>query len=318
MATLRIDPWDPRQGISLEAFQELREPPASVDTDIEAVPWSPRATTAPLVVPLCGFVDGVRRIDLFLFLEEGAAMAPALAGSWATGAAWASIPPRIDPVKVGRSLIVGGDLKADDIVTTIGETTLHYRSMPVPGLSPLDPVQGLQNTMRKAEADLAADIIEQGEAELVILDGPLTYYSAEGPVVGLIKRQTKVYLPRDRIEILSRLGMAERTPLFTLTKQRLARYSWYARIGGRRVIDGTMTDIVRLELPIEIGLESAIQIADLVTAILPRFASELGRDPRAPRNLYPVGRLEADLRHRLGNQELVRRSLESSLWEKYA
>jgi hypothetical protein len=78
-----------------------------------------------------------------------------------------------------------------------------------------------------------------------------------------------------------------------------------------------MTGVVRLEVPREIGIERARSLADLATAVLPRFASVVGRDPRAPQNLYPVGELERVLRHRLGDAALVRRSLEVSLWETY-
>ena len=42
---------------------------------------------------------------------------------------------------------------------------------------------------------------------------------------------------------------------------------------------------------------------------LGRYASEPYKDPRAPQNLYPIGGLERDLRHRLGDARLVFRAL---------
>ena len=66
----------------------------------------------------------------------------------------------------------------------------------------------------------------------------------------------------------------------------------------------------------ESRVEEAIQLADLTASILPRFASRVGRDPRAPQNLYPVGRLESVLRHRLGDPLLLRRSLEAAVWRE--
>ena len=49
---------------------------------------------------------------------------------------------------------------------------------------------------------------------------------------------------------------------------------------------------------------------------LPRFASDPVRDPRAPQNLYPVGALEARLRHRLGDPLLIRRATLAHLHEE--
>jgi hypothetical protein len=170
--------------------------------------------------------------------------------------------------------------------------------------------------MRTAEAQLAIDVFECGRADLVVQDGPLTYF-VDGPVVGLIKRQSRAYLPADRHPILAALGTGERTPLFRLGEQRLERYTWYARIAPGRRIDGTMTGIIRLEVPAEVGLERAVELAELATATMPHFASAIGRDPRAPQNLYPVGQLERVLRHRLGDPELLRRAVEVSLWTAY-
>jgi hypothetical protein len=47
--------------------------------------------------------------------------------------------------------------------------------------------------------------------------------------------------------------------------------------------------------------------------MLPRFASDAARDPRAPQNLYPIGGLEAQLKHRLGDPAVVRRAIEAQL-----
>jgi hypothetical protein len=53
----------------------------------------------------------------------------------------------------------------------------------------------------------------------------------------------------------------------------------------------------------------AIRLADRVSASLPRFASDRHKDPRAPQNLYPIGGLERELRHRLGDREMAIRAL---------
>jgi hypothetical protein len=320
MPRLRVDPWDPEYGGSVE-LEELA--PASVDLAVETDRWHVRAPQAVGRLPQCAFVDGVRRIDLRLYAEEADSVAPALAGSWAVGSAWAAEPPSIGQVEVGRALVVGGGLRHPDLVARIGEQSLQYPCRSVSGRSPTDPIQGLQNQMREAEANLASRIFGSGEAELLILDGPLSYFVAgqvagqgAGPVVGLIKRQSRAYLPPERSDILGSLEPGTRTPLFGIGDQQLTRYSWYARIASGRPIDGVMTGIVRLEVSAESDIDQAVRLADLTAAILPRFASRIGRDPRAPQNLYPVGRLESVLRHRLGDPLLLRRSLEAAVWRE--
>jgi hypothetical protein len=315
LTLLRVDPWDPEYGASaVDLLAE--EGPQSIEFAIEDRPWQPVAPSPVDEIPCCAFVDGVRRIDVRLFAEEDSHIAPALAGSWAVGSAWSTRPPVINDVVVGRNLVVGGGLAHPHLNAQVGDDVFAYEFIGVSGADPLDPIVGLQNVMRTAEARLATDVFERGDADLVVQDGPLTYF-VNGPVVGLIKRQSRAYLPPDRHPILAALATGERTPLFRLGEQRLERYTWYARIAPGRRIDGTMTGIVRLEVPAEVGLERAFELADLVTATLPHFASAIGRDPRAPQNLYPVGQLERMLRHRLGNVELLRRALEVTLWEAY-
>lgn len=315
MAILRVDPWDPEYGTSLE-FELENDLPQAVELDVEPAAWMPITPPAIEGIPCCAFVDGVRRIDLRLFAEESSAMAPALAGSWACGVAWSTRPPSVGEVVVGRTLVVGGGLTHHDLTPQIGGDDLHYVFVGVAGATPIDPIVGLQNIMREAEGVLAQTVFDGGDAELLVLDGPLTYF-AQGPVVGMVKRQSRSYLPLDRGTILASLAEAQRTPLFRLGEQRLERYSWYTRLASVRPIDGGMTGIVRLEVATSIGLEQARELADLTTAVLPRFASVVGRDPRAPQNLYPVGQLERVLRHRLGDAALVKRALELSLWETY-
>lgn len=315
MAILRVDPWDPEYGTSLE-LEAIEEAPQAVELDVESVPWEPVIPAGVAELPCCAFIDGVRRIDLRLFAEDDGDVAPALAGSWAVGVAWSTRPPSVGEVVVGRTLVVGGELDHGDLFPEIGGDKLRYAFIGVRGATPIDPIVGLQNAMREAEAELARRVFLGGDAELLVLDGPLTYFG-DGAIVGMIKRQSRSYLPNDQSEILNQLGAGERTPLFQLGEQRLERYSWYTRLAQVRPIDGAMTGVVRLEVAKEVGLQRARELADLTTAVLPRFASVVGRDPRAPQNLYPVGQLERVLRHRLGDAGLVRRALEVALWEAY-
>jgi hypothetical protein len=310
---LRIDPWDPEYGASAEIDVELEEP-VGLELAIEVDgPWQPIEAPPREGLPCCAFVDGVRRIDARLFAEDGEAQAPGLAGSWAVGGAWSTRPPKIDGIVVGRELVLGGGLAHPPLPLTVGPSELLFAPSAVPGSAPLDPLRGLQNAMREAEAKLAEDILSSGDAELAISDGPLNYF-LKGPAIGMIKRQSRSYLDPDRSAVIANLARGQRTPIFKLGEQRLERYSWYLRLVGQRAIDGTMSGVVRLEVAAVGGLETAQRLADLAGAVLPRFASQPGRDPRAPQNLYPVGALESVLRHRLGDAFLIRRALESHLY----
>ena len=84
----------------------------------------------------------------------------------------------------------------------------------------------------------------------------------------------------------------------------LSEYHW------RREIplffpDGVLERDGVLRVPIRVRLF----LTFLLTSILPRFASEPHKEPRAPQNLYPIAGLEHHLRHRLGDPHLLERAL---------
>lgn len=309
---LRVDPWQPDYGASAEIEVDLG-PPVGLELDVEVSgKWTAISAPASEQLPCCAFIDGVRRIDVHLFAEEGDAIAPGLAGSWAVGCAWSTRPPRIAAIEVGREIVVGAGLTPPSIDVMIGGKPLTFHARSVAGLAPLDPLRGLQNAMRDAEGALARVTLEAGQADLVVLDGPLSYLYP-GPAIGLVKRQARAYLDASRSHVVGELAPGERTPMFKLGEQRLERYSWYLRLATPRAIDGTMTGVVRLEVMASGGLDQAQRMADVAGSVLPRFASQPGRDPRAPQNLYPVGALESTLRSRLGDPTLIRREFEAQL-----
>lgn len=314
MTRLLIDTWDAEYGSSFEAFEVEGDTAAPAAHVVEAVPWAPVAASAADPPRRIGFLDGARRIELRLFAEEGGTIAPALAGSWAVGLAWGGERSEIGLIRTGRALVVGGGLAHADLRMTVGKARIDFAASSVAGTTPADPLQGLQNAMREAEAALAREVMATDAPDLLVLDGPLTYFAGEGLVVGMIKRQNRPHLRPDQAGILGLLGVGERTPLFLLGDQRLERFSWYLRIGPRRPIDGTMTGIVRLETSTAAGLDHARRVADITAAVLPRFATEWGKDPRAPQNLYPVAQLERELHRRLGDRMILRRAIESALW----
>jgi len=188
---LKVDTWDPEYGSSFEAIDLDPDDVTPTARQVEGETWEPIVTDAPPARLRIGFIDGVRRIDSRLFAEDTTGIAPALAGSWAVGVAWADRPPTIGPVRVGRELIVGGGLSHAGLRIRIGAAELDYRWTSVPGNTPIDPIQALQNTMRLAESSLANDLFPKVGVDLFVLDGPLTYFALVGPVVGMIKRQNR-------------------------------------------------------------------------------------------------------------------------------
>jgi hypothetical protein len=101
----------------------------------------------------------------------------------------------------------------------------------------------------------------------------------------------------------------QRTPIFAFGNQAVDRYAWYARVATPAALEQALVGVVRCEVRTEWGLERAVELANLTANALPRYASDSARDPRAPQNLYPIGALEKELRHRLGDRKIIRRAL---------
>ena len=115
------------------------------------------------------------------------------------------------------------------------------------------------------------------------------------------------------------LFRSTRTPVFLIRSAgRFSRYSWFARLANRLPVESDFTGLVRLELSEALGLEEAVRLADLTTALLPRFVPSRSRDPRAPQNLVPIGALEHHLRHGLGDARLIHRRLATVLARELA
>lgn len=310
--TLRLDPWAAEYEGALQ-LSEPEEPEADVDTDIEAPPWAAIRPAPPFLRRVL-FVDGVRRIEYRILIEHGDRILHGLLGACGVGTTEVAGAASVTEQTVERVVCVGGGLEVERLVVPVRNsgTSLEFVPLPTPDNSPAAPLLALQSLMRQREAELAER--RAAEADLVLLDGPLAYVtSARGPVVGFVKRLVRSYLPPPRAALLRALAVGERTPLFLIKDVRHPRYSWYTRVGAGRTIDSSLTGVVRLETAASQDVRAACRLADLSTASLPRFASTLARDPRAPQNLYPVGALERSLRHRLGDPLVIRRAIEAHL-----
>jgi hypothetical protein len=125
-------------------------------------------------------------------------------------------------------------------------------------------------------------------------------------VVGYVKTHHVSYLPPELDAVVDKLACGERTPVF-LIGGKWSKFSWYLRLPCER--QHTWTGVVRCEVTGDIEAGEVIANADVVTATLPRFASQSHKDTRAPQNLHPIAGLERELRRRLGDMQLLYRGL---------
>ena len=158
---LFVEGWAPEYGSSVEPDEELSPAEGSVDLEIEDRPWEP-LPGADDGIPVVAFVDGVRRIDARLVLDDGGAPVPGICGSYAVGAVLWDRPARrseITSVTVDR-LAVMADGRAVD-VPPAGQG-LAYRSVSVPDTDPASLIRGFHDAMRRAEAVVAEDLANGG------------------------------------------------------------------------------------------------------------------------------------------------------------
>lgn len=313
MLQLRADPWDPGYGMGFDA-PEPDEGDTLADATVEEPgSWAPVRSASPPPEGCVVFVDGVRRIELRVVARDGDRRAQGLFGSYAIGCARVNGTATFGEHEVSRHVILGGGLSPEAATIPCGRNPVGYEPCSVDGADPDLPLRALQRLMREAEGRLAQGIARDAGC-IVLADGRLTFFNpTAAPVVGVVKRFSKHYLPPENEAVLAVLAPAERTPLFVLAKpgDDVARYCWYTRLQPLRGPWHDHAGIVRCEVGAQVGLDVARALADRVTAMLPRFAGR-ATDPRAPQNLMPVGALEQRLRRHMGDERLIRRAL--TIW----
>ncbi|HSD29773.1 MAG TPA: hypothetical protein VLL75_20890, partial [Vicinamibacteria bacterium] len=309
----RLDPFAADYDAAIQ-LNETDEPTAPVDVTVERAEWQPVSPEGREVVPVF-FVDGVRRVEHRLLVESDEGTLFGLLGSFGVGATHVDRRrARVSHETIGRLCVVGGGSLVPAVTAPVagGPSSLTFAPRPVPENTPVAPLEGLQTAMREGEARLAEQLAKR--ADMVVLDGPLTFLGATtAPVVGLVKRLVRPYLAAPEAGILRRLGVCQRTPIFLIQDRRAPRFSWYARLAHGRSIQSALTGIIRLEASGALALEHVRALADAAARILPPLSSDAAHDPRAPSNLVPVGGLEQRLRRLLGDPALIRRTIEAWL-----
>lgn len=310
-----VDGWAPDYGSSLQEVEELAESVAQLDASVEVAPERWAAVPAqPVAVPeTILFVDGVRRVEARLWIsEDDGDAAPGLCASYAAGVVRSTRNAAAVEVAEVRRALLSTSEDAADIVTRLGTwTAVHAK--PDPSKQVFDVLSlALQQKLAELEIICAANAraaTGAGDDDLLVIDGPLHGRTKVPRAIGAIKSHQSAYLPADLNRVVGTLEAGERTPIFLLGTT-WERYSWYLRLPGGG--GSPWAGIVRVECSPDLSVEDAVALASLSQAVLPRYASEAFKDPRAPQNLYPISGLEKTLRHRLGDPALLRRALISA------
>ena len=308
MTRLHVEGWAPEYGSSVDTDLALGDD-GRVDEAVEVSgPWEPLPGRDDGVDRI-GFVDGVRRVDARLTIDDPEGPVPGLCGSFGVGAVvWDRTEPRSDVVRqdVTRLAVFAAGKGMPMPPMAAG---LHYRTESVADTDPGALVRHLHGAMRKAEGVLAEELARDGL--FVVADGPINDLSATDKV-GYVKSHRVPHLSPATQPIMRRLRPGERTPLFLLgAGGAYPRYSWYQRLAH---VDGghAWSGVVRAEVSSHLDVERAITIADRTAAVLPLVASQPHLDPRAPQNLVPIAALEQALRRRLGDAGIVYRTLRAA------
>ena len=313
---LLVDPWEVDYGdqtrIAPPAEEGGEGPHERVDHEVECGEGAWEAI-APCEAPprrRVLFIDGVRRLEARVHARQGERLIYGAFGSLAVGAvALEDGRARFDAARVSRLAVLGGGVRLPGPVVV--RPNLIYTPESAESAEADGPLRRIQDLMRLAEAELAAELVRPDT--LVIVDGPLSFErERKGLALGYVKRVHELYLPPRFLPLIATLPATRRTPLFLIQGQKggRARYSWFQRLAAPPPGLTDMHGIVRLEVAASVGLEVARQLADTATVLLPRTAPGRARDPRSPQNLLPIGALEQQLRVGMGDARLFRRWIE--------
>ena len=296
---------------------------AALELELPQAEWRPVAGAAGLEPEQVVFLDGVRRVEARLLVEDHALVFGVL-GSCAVGAV-ASRPGGQAAEYVGEPVVqrwcaLGGGREDPGALTVEaygGGQRLRYQVAATAETDKEAPVRLLQAKMRDAERLLAARLLPELGEGLLLCDGPRPLLGADRRVLGYIKTVHAQRLPRPALDVVRALQAGERSPLYLVGSGEGARFEWYLRLRDPGAWAHTLAGSVRLQAhagpePRQ-QLEWARSVADWSCAVLPRFATRSHQDPRAPQQLLPVRAMEQTLRRRLGSAPLLRRRVVAAL-----
>ena len=317
-----VDGWNPTYGTNLELEDDLGESSAEVVVDIElpAAQWRPIEVDRTVTLPAAAlFVDGVRRVEARVWIDEVSDGAPATEASAALCASYAAgvvccceSQAHLLAIEARRGLFTIAP-HALDISTSAG--VYHACHTPPSDVAPLTVTLSAALQRRLAKLELAAanaaraELAGHGAAEdrdLLVIDGPLRNRTHLPRTIGFIKSHRSAYLPPKLHAMVGALAGGQRTPVF-LMGTTWERYAWYLRLPCSP--GSPWAGVVRIECSADLPRAEVTRLANLSQATLCRYASLEYKDARAPQNLYPIAGLERQLRRRLGDTRLLYRAL---------
>ena len=100
-----VDPWDPSYGSAMEAVLDPSDVAVNVDVELPATEWQGVESRRDGVAETVLFVDGVRRIDARVWVEDDAGdVAPGVCASYAAGVVQAGTHAEVVATKVDRGV----------------------------------------------------------------------------------------------------------------------------------------------------------------------------------------------------------------------
>ena len=296
-----VEPWAPEYGTPMRSPDIDLEVRVNPNVERPAADWAP-ITPEPASgrAESAAFIDGARRIDARVWIDrpDGSGSCLGVCASWAAGATVCDSRAHIEAVSVERGVFCA-DEAAAGISTVHGDYPMHHTAKELPD----ELVGAVQAKMTELEVKVAGRL---PSVELVVFDGPLGKHRTAENAVGYVKTHHLRYGDATIQETVAALEPGQRTPVFVASTG-WERLSWYMRLPGERA--HAWAGVVRLEAANGRESAEATRLADRVTTTLARFASRSFQDPRAPQNLLPIGALERELHHRLGDRGLFLRAL---------
>jgi hypothetical protein len=304
---LIVDPWAPNYGTSV-GFDEDgpdERSPAALDSDLEmpADEWRPIGPRPGVSAPdVVYFVDGVRRLDARVWLEDDDETYAGIAASLAAGAVRCDTSAGVAEVLEPR--IERGIYTAAPDVGPIGVEPARYEARRVEVRDPNRLVNAAQSRLEALEREVSGAVARDGD--LLVADGRLRARVRLANAVGYVKTHHSRYLPERLTAVVTGLHPGQRTPIFTIGTQ-FPVHTWYLRLPGPG--ESAWAGMVRIECDADLSTDAAVALADLTAVTLPAYASAPHKDPRAPQNLVPISGLERRLRASLGDPRLLHRAL---------
>lgn len=318
-----VDAWDPTYGSNLELPDELGASSASVVVDVEMPADRWRPIDADPQSPAPGavlFIDGVRRIDARVWIDDRSVVDGVAAGEASMGvcASYAAgvvcccaAGAHVAAIRSARGLFTVAP-HATDVATAAGIYQVSRTAAGTDLAAATALSAALQRRLgelevttagaaRAALADHAA-----GDDDLLVIDGPLRGRTHLPRAVGYIKSHRSAYLPPPLHAIVGTLAAGQRTPVFLMGSS-WDRHAWYLRLPCRP--GAPWAGIARVECSADLSSAEVVHLANQSVDTLCRYASSEYKEPRAPQNLYPIAGLEKQLRRRLGDPHLLCRML---------